>query len=318
MLLDEQLQGVSTVAIGGHIRPDGDCVGSCLGVYNYISTYFPQIQVDVYLEPIPTIFNFLKNSDQIKNPGVSYEGYDLFIALDCGATDRLGNSAKAFEGAKRTLCIDHHVSNMSFADANLIVPDASSTCELVYGVLPEERITKEIAECLYTGMVHDTGVFQYSCTGRSTMEIAGKLMDLGIDYPGIVDRTFYEKTYNQNRILGYALVNAKLYPEQQCIAAVITKEVMEEFDVLPKHLDGIVSQLRVTKDVEVAIFLYELHDGSFKASTRCKGDVVDLSKLAVIYGGGGHKKAAGFTVTNADPWAAVDEIVAWVGQQLGD
>ncbi len=316
MLLDEQLVGVSTVAIGGHIRPDGDCVGSCLGVYNYISTYFPEVSVDVYLEPIPHIFDFMANSAAIKNPGISYEGYDLFIVLDCGSADRLGNSAKAFEGAKRTLCIDHHVSNSAFADANLIVPDASSTCELVFGTLPEERITKEIAECLYTGIVTDTGVFQYSCTSSATMAIAGKLMDMGIDYSSIVDRVFYEKTYAQNRVMGYALVNSRLYEQQQCIAAVITKAEMDEFGVQPKHLDGIVSQLRVTKDVEVAIFLYELHDGTFKASTRCKGDLVDLSIIAQTYGGGGHKKASGFTVPGEDPWGEVEKIIEKVAAQL--
>ncbi len=316
MRLDEHLEGVSTVGISGHIRPDGDCVGSCLAVYNYIATYYPNINATVYLEPIPHSFDFLANSEKIKNPNTCVEGLDLFIALDCAAADRLGNSFVGFKGAKKTLCIDHHLSNLSFAVENFIIPDASSTCELVYGTMPEERITKEIAECLYTGIVTDTGVFQYSCTERSTMEVAGKLMELGIDYPAIVDRTFFEKTYNQNRIMGYALLNSRLFPEQKCIAAVITRDVMDEFDVKPKHMDGIVSQLRVTKDVEVAIFLYELHDGTFKVSTRCKGDQVDLTKIATVYGGGGHRKAAGFSVPGEDPWAQVQRIVDWVGKEL--
>ena len=316
MRLDEELQGIGSVGIAGHIRPDGDCVGSCLSVYNYITTYFPQIDVDVILEPIPTIFHFLQGAHEIKEAHEVKKDYDLFLVLDCGDANRLGDAVAFFENAKRTICIDHHVSNQSFVDKNHIVPSASSTCELVYGVLDADKITKEIAECIYTGMVHDTGVFQYSCTAKSTMEIAGVLMEKGIDYPSIIDKTFYEKTYAQNRILGQALLKSRLYEEAKCIATVITQEEMAEFGVLPKHLDGIVNQLRVTKDVEVAIFLYGLEEGSYKVSTRCKGDVVDLSKIAVKYHGGGHKKAAGFTMEGNNPWELVDRIVSDVKEQL--
>ena len=102
--------------------------------------------------------------------------YDLFISQDCGSIDRLGASLKYFETAKRTVCIDHHISNNHFADENYIVPEASSTSELVYRLLDVEKITTEIAECLYLGIVHDTGVFQYSCTAPETMEAAADLM----------------------------------------------------------------------------------------------------------------------------------------------
>lgn len=292
--LDAQLAGKRTVAIAGHVRPDGDCAGSCLATYNYIKTYYPQIKVDLYLEPIPNIFKFLKNSEEIKHTCDSEESYDLFIAQDCGDLGRLGEAAKYFTGAKATFCIDHHISNQSFADENYIFPHASSTSELVYELIEEEKITKEIAECIYVGMIHDTGVFQYSCTSAKTMDIAGKLMEKGIDFTRIVDETFYTKTFNQNRIMGQALVDAKLSLEGQVISSVVTKKQMEEFQVLPKHLDGIVSQLRVTKDVEVAVFLYETEDG-YKVSMRSNGDV-DVAKIAVQFGGGGHMKAAGVSM----------------------
>ena len=127
------------------------------------------------------------------------------------------------------------------------------------------------------------------------MEIAGALMECGINYPKIVDDTFYTKTYNQNRIMGLALLKSRLHLNGKCISSVITEEEMTQYDVLPKHLDGIVNQLRVTKDVEVAVFLYETGDGTFKASTRSR-EVVDVSKVAVKYGGGGHIRAAGVTM----------------------
>lgn len=157
------------------------------------------------------------------------------------------SAAEFFKEAKRTICIDHHVTNGAFADENYIFPDASSTCELVYELLPKERLTMHIAECIYTGMVHDTGVFQYSCTSKKTMDIAGSLMEMGIDYPKIIDETFYTKTFSQNKILGQALIKSELYLDGDVIFTWISLDEMRKYDVLPKHLDGIVNQLRITK-----------------------------------------------------------------------
>ena len=288
------LTGKETVGIAGHVRPDGDCVGSTLAIYNYIKEYYPQIDVRLYLEPIPNVFKFLRYADEIRSDYADEIVFDLFIVCDCGDEGRLGNAVKYYENARNTLCIDHHVSNQEFAQHNYIFPDASSTCELVYGLLDRAHITKEIAECLYTGMVHDTGVFQYSCTSAKTMNIAGQLMELGIDYSEIVDATFYTKTYAQNQILGQALLDSRLYLDGRCIISVVTKEEMDEFGVLPKHLDGIVNQLRVTKGVVVAAFMYQNEDGSFKVSLRANG-TFDVAALAMHFGGGGHVKAAGYT-----------------------
>lgn len=312
--LDEFLAEAGTVAIAGHIRPDGDCVGSCLATYNYIREYFPHIEAVLYLEPIPNIFKFLNYSEEIVSDCSKDRVYDLFIAQDCGDADRLGEAAKYFYSAKHTICIDHHISNQSFAEHNYIFPNASSASELVFELLPKERISKKIAECIYTGMIHDTGVFQYSCTSRKTMEAAGFLMDTGINFSKIVDETFFTKTYNQNQIMGLAMLKSKLHLDGKCISSVITKKDMEEYDVLPKHLDGIVSQLRSTKDVEAAIFLYELEEGSYKVSTRSR-EIVDLSQIAMKYHGGGHKRAAGFSMTG-DADQIVEEIVAEVKKQL--
>ncbi len=294
--LDSQLTGVKTVAIAGHVRPDGDCVGSCLATYNYIKTYYPDIEATVYLEPIPNIFKFLARAEEIVHSCDEDKVYDLFIAQDCGDAGRLGDAAKYFETAKKTICIDHHVSNESFADVNYIFPKSSSTSELIFELLDESKITKEIAECIYVGMVHDTGVFQYSCTSAKTMEAAGKLMEMDIDFSKIVDETFYTKTFEQNQILGKALLSSRLYADGKVIVSIVTRADMEEFCVLPKHLDGIVNQLRVTKGVEAAVFMYENEDGSYKVSTRSNG-LVNVAKLAMTFGGGGHDRAAGFSMT---------------------
>lgn len=294
-MLNHALQQANTVAIGGHIRPDGDCMGSCMGLYQYVRTCYPDIDVDVYLEELPDSFYMFDAVNEIRHEVETGKVYDLFIALDCADKGRLGFSECAFEQAKHTLCIDHHISNPAFAEENYIIPDASSTSELVYRLIDKERITTEIAEFLYLGIVHDTGVFQYSCTSPETMEAVAVLMRKDVRASEIIDKTFYEKTYVQNRVLGKALLDSTLIMEDKCIASYITKETMEEFGVKPKDLEGIVSQLRVTQGVEVAIFLYEQAPQEFKVSLRASGDV-DVSKVAQHFGGGGHVKAAGASV----------------------
>ena len=197
-----------------------------------------------------------------------------------------------------------------FGEYHYVVPEASSTSELVFNLFPKERITKEIAECIYMGMVHDTGVFQYSCTGRSTMEAAGFLMELGINYPKIVDETYFAKTFEQNKILGTALLKSELHENGRCISCVITKADMEAYHVLPKHLDGLVSQLRSTKGVEAAVFIYETEANTFKVSMR-SAEYVDVSSIAVKFGGGGHMRAAGCTLTGNS-----DEIIATIVTEI--
>lgn len=313
-MLNRALTKVKTVAIGGHIRPDGDCVGSCMGLYLYIKKNYPEIDVDLYLEDIPECFKtFFPSTSQILHELKDKE-YDLFIVLDCAAGDRLGFSNILFGKAKSTLCIDHHVSNRAFADENYIIPEASSTAELVYRLLDKENITSEIAEFLYLGIVHDTGVFQYSSTSPETMEAAADLMRKGVRANEIIDKTFYEKTYVQNKILGKAIEECYLLAEDKVIVSCITKEMMDDYGAIPKDLEGIVSQLRVTKGVEVAVFLYEIGKDEFKVSLRATNDV-DVSKIAEIFGGGGHKKAAGVSIkgTSKD---IVEQLVKYIQAQL--
>lgn len=314
--IDECLTGVSLAAIAGHIKPDGDCTGATLALYNYIRDYYPQIDVTLYLEPIPNLFRFLNRSEEIVSDFSEDRHYDLFLSLDCGDRGRLGDAVRYFDGAEKTVCIDHHISNQSFADINYIVPEASSTSELIFTLLDEEKITREIAECLYVGIIHDTGVFQYSCTSPRTMNIAGKLMEKGINYPEIVDKTFFEKTFEQNRILGTALLKAKRWCKNRCITSIITAADMEACHAKPKHLEGVVAQLRSTKGVNVSILIYETVDGHQKVSMRSDG-AVDVAAIGVKHGGGGHVRAAGITMDGA-PEQLLQLLLEDVRAQLED
>ena len=289
-----ELKGINTVAIAGHVRPDGDCVGSCMGLYLYLKENYPDIAADVYLEQPGAQFSFLSCFKEIKTVYETGKVYDLLITLDVSDKNRIGVAEEAYETAKKRVCIDHHISNRGLGDVNEIRPDASSTCEVLYTLLEEEKVSKAVAEAIYTGMVHDTGVFQYSCTLPETMRIAAKLMEKGIPFTKIVEESFYEKTYVQNQILGRCLMESILLMDGKCVIGVVKKKMMDFYHVEPKDLDGIVQQLRIIKGVEVAIFIYEVKPQEFKVSLRSKGKV-NVNKVASYFGGGGHVLAAGCT-----------------------
>jgi len=294
--LFDEINNANTIAVSGHVRPDGDCVGSTLAIYNYVKEVFVEKTCDVYLtQPMPNSLSFLAGFDQIKYEYKSGE-YDLLIVCDCNNLSRLDTNEVLGEHAKRIINIDHH----EFSDIEVpfneryAYPEASSTCELVYELIGDDDISKEIAECIYTGIVHDTGVFQYACCHKSTMIVAGSLMEKGIDPNFIIDETFYRKTFVQTRIMGKALSKARLHEDGILISSVITLKEMHEENASSKHMDGIVNQLRITKGVRVALFMYETAPGVYKGSLRTNDDT-DLNKVANVFGGGGHKKASGFT-----------------------
>lgn len=312
------LSDVTSVGISGHIRPDGDCVGSTLGLYAYIKKNYPQIQVDLYLQPISEKFHFLKYADKIQSTVdaemVESTEYDLFILLDSSDKDRLGEFLPYFESAKRTLCVDHHISNTGFADDIVVVPTASSTCEVLYDLMDPELIDYDVAVALYLGIVHDSGVFKYSNTSAHTMMIAGSLMEKGIPFTKIIDDTFYSKSYVQNQILGRALLESVVFYDGKCIFSVMKKNIMKLYGITSKDLDGIVEQLRITKGVECAIFLYETEEYDYKVSLR-SNEIVDVSKIATYFGGGGHIRAAGFNMKGS-PHDIINNVSELIEKQI--
>lgn len=314
IVLEDILKDKRRVALGGHVRPDGDCVGASMGLYLYLKEQFPNIDADVYLEEVPEAYRIISGTDEVKSVLPEEGAYDLFICLDCGDTKRLGFSQPLFKTAGETLCIDHHISNDSYADHNYIVPEASSTSELVFTLLDRARISKSVAEALYMGIAHDTGIFQYSCTSPETMEIAAELMRKGINGSEIIEKTYYEKTYIQNQILGRALLESMLIMDKRCIVSVIRQRSMRFFQAQPSDLEGIVSQLRQTKGVEVAIFLHETEPQKFKVSMRSKG-AVDVSLIAKHFGGGGHMRAAGVMMSGSSH-DVINNITALITLQL--
>lgn len=309
MILSDILKDVKSVGITGHIRPDGDCTGSVLALYNYILENMPEIDVDLYLEQPGSEFYYLKNIDKIKNTPEDKK-YDVFFVLDCSSLDRIEPFISCFNNASKTVCIDHHVSNTGFTDLSKIEPQASSACEVLYGTMDTDKISRNVAECIYTGIIHDTGVFKYSCTSKKTMEIAGEMMEKGIDYSDIIDNTFYKKTYVQNQILGRALLESVLFYDGKCIFTTVTMDEMEFYGVTGRELGGIVEQLRLTDGVEVAIFLYQTGEEEYKVSLRSKKKI-DVAAIATQFGGGGHVRAAGYTAKGS-----VYQIINSIGELI--
>lgn len=291
----EEVKATDKIAISGHVRPDGDCIGSCMGLYLYLKKALPDAEVCVYLEQPADIFFCISRIEDVKTECSEDICYDVCIAVDTVA-DRLGEAQKYFNTAKKTINIDHHISNADgCGQVNYTNPAASSASELVYELLDESLVDTEIAKAIYIGIVHDTGVFQYSNTTPHTLEVAAKLLSYGFDFSGLIDSTFYEKTYVQNQILGRALLESFLFLDGKCIVSAIDKKTMDFYAVNPKDLDGIVSQLRVTKGVECAIFLYQTGFQEYKVSLRSNGKV-DVAAIASYFGGGGHVRAAGCTM----------------------
>lgn len=289
--LSEEIKGAKTIGIGGHIRPDGDCVGSCMALYLYLKKCAaPGTEVSVYLEAVPDIFDEIAGVSEIQKAEAA-EAPEVFFALDCESS-RLGDAQRLFEGAGKRINIDHHISNQGCGMVNYVDPQASSTSELVYRLLDHTRMDAEIAKAVYIGMIHDTGVFQYSNTSPETLRAAADLIGYGFDFSGLIERTFYEKTYVQDQIMGRALLESILFLHGKCIVSAVDRKLMQFYHATPQDLDGIVSLLRNTRGVECAIFMYETDIMQYKVSLRST-DKVDVAKIASYFGGGGHKKAAG-------------------------
>lgn len=324
MKLTEVVKGAGTIGISGHIRPDGDCTGSAMALYLYLKKICKDASIHLFLESCQDTMKDLKYLSEV-DTSYAWEGrFDLFFALDC-TKDRLGKAEVYFEQAKRTVNIDHHISNPDgCAQINYVDPQAGSTSELIYELIKadanplpiEERMDEDIALAVYIGMIHDTGVFQYSNTTPRTLSDASELIAYGFDFPRIIEETFYQKTYIQNQIMGRALLESIRFMDGRCIVSCINKRTMEFYGVQPSDLDGIVNQLRGIKGIDCAIFLYETGAMEYKVSMR-SSEKVDVAKVASCFGGGGHVRAAGCTMEGTFH-DCVNNLSLHIAKQIGE
>ncbi len=289
----EMIEQNDNIVLCGHTNPDGDAIGACLALGSAIELIGKK--VSVLLEDYGGKYNLIPNKHLVVSPEEVLE-VDLFISLDCGDKERFMYIIDVFERAKKTLNIDHHKSNTFFADYNYVDKQASSTCEMVYGILNGNfPVDEKIALALYTGLIFDTGGFRHSSATPDTMRIAGELMSYDIPFNKTYTAFFDEKSFSEAKLLGKAIDNMELLYEGKLVITTISLEEVEACKGSLKELDGVVNYIKGIQDSLVSCFIYQKTKDTVKASFRSE-DGYDVAEFVGQFGGGGHMKAAGCTL----------------------
>ncbi len=283
------------IVLATHILPDGDAIGSLLGLglilrnagKNVIATWGGRMEV-------PAQYSFLAGQEMLAAAEDIPREPGLIIALDCGSRERLGSIEKNFKHAKISVNIDHHRNNTTFGTVNVVRPAYAATAQLVLelGHALHTVFNRDLAENLYTGLVTDTGRFQYSNTDASCFLAAAELIGYGVD-PARIFRHIYENSsYERLRLAGLALAKTVLDPTTGFIYTTITKEDFATTGASVEDTENLIDSLRAVAGVQVAAVLKET-EGGLRISLRSTG-AVDVGLIAGRKGGGGHKLAAGY------------------------
>lgn len=280
---------VRSIVICSHISPDGDNLGSLLGLGMSLEKLGKKVTF-LELDEIPKSLRFLPGlerlTDYIDDP------IELFIAVDAD-TERLGEAARFFEAADKTLMIDHHKTNAGLGTVNIIDPDKSSTCEMVYDLIVAMGwpMDEKIATALLTGIITDTGRFMYpSCTER-TLSAAAALMHQGADKKNIMRHLFQSEALAAKNLENMILSQTRFYYDNKLAVNHVHTAELEEKGVEISEIDHLVNVYRDTDQVEISCFLKEKRPHLYKVSLRSKN--FDVSKIAEAFGGGGHLLASG-------------------------
>ncbi len=290
----QEVKGAKRIGITGHIRPDGDCVGSCMALYLYLKKCMPKADITVYLEEAAKTYHHIAQVHNIDTTFQAKEAFDVFFCLDA-MPDRCGDAKNLYDSARKKINIDHHITNTGCGDVNDIRPEIGSCAEVIYTLIPEDELDKDIAKALFIGMIHDTGVFQFSNTLPSTLIAASKLIQYDIDFANLIQQSFYEKSYKQTRIMAEAVLRSVMYLSDKCIVSYMTAEDMRLFKADSNDFTGIINRLKQVAGVECAVFMYEIKPNDYKVSLRTS-ERMDATKIASVFGGGGHIRAAGCNV----------------------
>ena len=279
--------------LAGHINPDGDTLGSCFALGMALKQMGKQVKVK--LDPFSSSLKIIPGKELLADDSYVHDADTVCIALDCASPERLGDTKKLFDESKYTICVDHHASNEGWAMYNLIEPNASSTAEMVYRIIePIIDISSDIATAIYAGMVTDTGGFRYNATAKSTMEIAAKLMEIGVPFTEVYSQLMHMHKFLEGKALGTALYNSALIEDGLIVYAYVTADMLKEFGAKSQNLEGTVEYLMGTRGALIAVLVYERSTVSeVKVSLRSKGP--NVGNIAAKLGGGGHKLAAGAT-----------------------
>lgn len=308
----EVLSGADEVALACHMNPDADALGSMLGLSNYLRSRGTQTVCSYGNEPLelPRWASLVPGADHVVPPSAYPPEPAVMVTCDCASFDRLGVLGGSASRAGELIWIDHHRSNEGFGTVRVVDPDASSTCEMVFRLIETMGggIDRDVAVCLYAGLVTDTGRFQYQATTPETLRVAARLREHDFDHAALVRAMYEDNDPSFLRLLGTALGRMTEVPEASVVWTYITQADLAEAGVGPGDTDDLIDVLRTARNVDVAAVLKQQRDGRFKVSVRSRG-AHDLSAVAAAFGGGGHRLAAGYTSAHG-PAGTIERLVA--------
>lgn len=292
-----EIEKARNIILTAHINPDGDAVGSSLALLLTLKNEYKNKESRLILQDkIPDTTKFLKYSEMIEKykENEIYKA-DLLIYLDSATKERTGLIYQKVE-ARKTICIDHHVSNPEYGDINCVVRDATSTSEIIFNFIKisKYKLLKEVADALYLGLINDTGNFSHSNVTKEAFEMAAELLSVGVNSNYIVTNFLNSNEYQALKIVGEALRNFQFYSDKKLSYIYIDSATMDKYGARKEDTEGIVEKILSYNQASVSLFLREEKDGKIKGSMRSKYEV-DVNKIANIFGGGGHYKAAGFS-----------------------
>ena len=289
----EEVKKANSIVILTHENPDGDAIGSGLAVYLGLKAI--NKEVEFIVPELPRVYNFLPGADEIKKEG-SKEQYDLAIALDCASIKMLSTWSNYFENAKARVVIDHHGTNTMFGDHNFVNPDSPACAQVLISMFEtfDIGISKDMGTCLITGIITDTGGFQYQSVTPETFEFAAELLKTGVNVSDVYKKVMETKTRANFELRKRTLDRMEFFEDGKIAFTYITMKDLEETNAEPGDHEGIVNEGRAIEGVEVSIFLRETEKG-FKASLR-SNYYVNVSDICMVFGGGGHVHAAGCNI----------------------
>jgi bifunctional oligoribonuclease and PAP phosphatase NrnA len=306
------LAGADEIALACHVGPDGDALGSMLGLA-IAATGAGKKVVASFGSPhlFPASLSFLP-ADHLVPPDEFPDSPGLMVVLDAGSADRLGELGSNASDADTVLVIDHHVTNEGFGDIAVVDPGVGATGELVYQILKVLgwEITPDIAQCLHTALVTDTGRFTYSNTTPETLRIAADLVEAGAE-PNVIGRHVYEEEpFGYLKAVAIAMSRAQLDEDKRVVYTHITDADLDGAGIDWGDTENLIDLLRLAVESDTAVLAKGHEDGRVKVSLRSRGDT-DVGGLAATMGGGGHRLAAGFT-SQEDIESVIDKVLAMV------
>ena len=282
-----------SVFITGHVNPDGDALGAAFSLKLFLDS--KNISADVNFDittKLPSNLNHLPYNLISEN---YQDNYDTAFVFDCGNSSRLGKFEKLVLGSKNIIVVDHHV-DPSFGDVQIIDSNAASTTQVLFRQFKNENIeiSKDMANCLLTGLITDTGRFQYSNTTSEVFNIASELLDAGANLSEISENIYGSIEFNALTLQSKVIERIVLKEEISFAHSIVFQNDYSDYQVEPEETDFLIDVVRLVKESNVALLLKEQKDGSFKGSLRSRGDV-NVQKIASIFDGGGHIAASGFS-----------------------